>query len=172
MAILRAQFIRTLGALERHIRVLPEPLGVQIDGNFPRDKVNYRKNEQGNREKATHNEHWREHHHMVPVENATGGAAFVAEHKSEGTPNKHANEIANVKRDTDEQEVFTVNNLEELESTYSAYECKPKRHYLARRLVCLNNIALETLLIHELMYCRAEFLLENLLRAERNILHG
>ena len=109
---------------------------------------------------------------MVPVENATGGAAFIAEHKSEGTPNKYTNEVANVKRDTDEQEVFTVNTLEELESTDCAYECKPKHHYRARRLICLNNIAFEFILIHELMYCRAEFFLENLLRAERNILHG
>jgi hypothetical protein len=136
---------------------------VQIDGYFPSDKVDYRHHEQGNREKATHKEHWCEHHHMIPVENAAGGAAFVTEHESEGTPNKHTNEIANVKRDTDKEKVLIIKYFEMLERAYSRNKSRPKRHYLPCRLVGLDHIVLELIPINKLMDDGTEFFLEKFL---------
>ena len=91
LAILGAKLIGTFGAFKRHIRLLPKSFGVEINCDFPNQKVNNGEQKQRSTKEATNENHWAKHHKMVPVENSTRCAAFISKHQAERTPNKHAN---------------------------------------------------------------------------------
>lgn len=48
---------------------------------------------------------------MIPVENATGGAAFVLHNKTEGTPYKYTDKVAYIEKHADQEKYSSINDF-------------------------------------------------------------
>ena len=103
-AVLGAELVRAFRAFQRGVGIFPEPLGIEHDAQFPHEPREQGQHHQRDGEKAPYIDQRREHHQMIPVENAAGGAAAGVHHQPEGTPDQHADEVTHIKDHRDYKE--------------------------------------------------------------------
>ena len=101
--ILGAQFVGALRTAQSHVGLLPKAFGIQQDAQFPQAPPHDGQCQQGQSIDAADEQHRGEHHQVIPVKNAAGGATASAHHQAEGTPNQHANQIADIECHADEE---------------------------------------------------------------------
>ena len=71
---------------------------------FPEEERQSGHRRQAQTVEAAQEEQGREHHQVVPVEDPAGGAAAVAHHQPEGTPDQHADQVADVEKYGNEEQ--------------------------------------------------------------------
>ena len=71
---------------------------------FPEEEGQGGRHRQAQTLEAAQEEQGREHHQVVPVEDPAGGAAAVAHHQPEGTPDQHADQVADVEKYGNEEQ--------------------------------------------------------------------
>ena len=103
-AVLGAELVGTVGAAQRRVGYLPEALGVHHHAQLPHQPHRDRQQDQAQGVEAAHADHGREHHQMVPVEDAAGRAAAVLHNEPEGAPDQYADQVADIERERDEEE--------------------------------------------------------------------
>ena len=93
-----AQAVGAIFAFERLIVCIREAFGVGVDLNFPNDVNNGCKPGQTPGIDARHEQKRREHHKVIPVEDAAGGTAAVFHHPhAKRAPEQDTDQITHVK---------------------------------------------------------------------------
>ena len=105
LAVLDAQLVGTFRAFQRRVGFFPESFRVEQYTQFPDDPDYQRQSQQGEGVKSLHKKHGREHHHVIPVEDAAGGTAFVFHDQPERTPHQHADQITHIEQDTYQEQM-------------------------------------------------------------------
>lgn len=172
VTVLGTELIRALRALERRVGVVPEALRVHHDAQLPDQPGRYCHDDQRDGVEAAHEDKRREHHEMVPVEDAAGGAAAVLHDEPEGAPDEHADEVADVEQHRDHEERRPVYDAEAVQQPYRRDEQAPEDEHLVRGAGGGRYIVPQRLVIY-LLADRSEAVCKELLRAERHlVLYG
>ena len=167
-AILGTELVRAIGAAQSLIGLLPKSLGIENNAQLPNNKDHHRQGKQAQRVKAAHEDNGREHHQMIPVENAAGGAAAVAHDEPEGAPYKHADKVAHIKGNGNQQQLGLTQHVKEVQQPQHGDERHPDDHDLIGSLGGRAHVRLDSLLIY-LLRNGSEAGKEMLMRAQRNI---
>jgi len=130
LTVLRAEFVRAGGAAERFVRLFPKAFGMEECHKLPEDENHERQQKQAS-SKETRDEHERgEHHEMIPVEDAAGGAAARLHQKTERTPDQHADQITHIEQHRNEKEFFCVQNPPIVQQPNDRKQRDPDQHDL------------------------------------------
>jgi len=168
LAVLRAELVGAVGALQRCVGVLPEALGMQKDADLPDDDDRDGNEQETRRIEAPQEQERREHHQMIPVEDAAGGTAAVAHHQAERAPDQHADQIADVEEDGDDEEHAVVDNSGMVYHADSCGEQCPDDHDAVRSACGGNDIRFQMFGI-ELLANGTEALPEELERTDGDV---
>ena len=117
LTILGTEFIGTFRAFQGGVGVIPKPFGIDQHAQFPHDPCDHRQAEQGKSVKAAHKDHGGEHHQMVPVEDAAGGAAAGLHHQPERAPDQYTDEIAHVEDHADHKQTNFPDDAREIQKS-------------------------------------------------------
>lgn len=104
LAVLRAELVRAVDALQRGIAVIPKALGVEQRAGFPKQEDRHGHQQQAAGKEAVDKEQGGEHHEMVPIEDTAGCATAIAHHQAERAPNQYADQVADVEDDRAKEE--------------------------------------------------------------------
>ena len=148
--------------------MLPEALGVDENEKLPNAPCEEGQDKEGCGVKSADKSERGEHHEMVPVENAAGGAAAGLHQKPERAPDEHADEVADVEGHGAEEERDFTDAAGEVQSSEHTDERTPQQHDLVRALSGLHGVAAERFVV-DLLADGLKAVLEQLLRAERHL---
>ena len=130
LTVLGAELIRTFRAFQGGVGFVPEALRVNQYEQLPDEPGNNRHDKQRYGVKTAHENNGREHHQMVPVEDPAGGAAAVAHDQTEGAPDQHSDQIADIKAYADEEKSGFVDDSVEIENSDYSNQGAPEDKYL------------------------------------------
>ena len=147
-AILGTELVRTVGAAQRFIGLFPKPLGMKDDAKFPNNKDRQRQRKKAQRVKSAYEDNRREHHKVIPIEYAAGGAAAVAHDKAEGAPYQHADKVAYIKGNRNQQQSGFMQHIKEVQQTDDRNKRNPNKHYLVGGLGGGTDVFLNGLLVY------------------------
>ena len=136
LAVLRTQLVRTFGAFERGIGLIPKAFGIHEDAGLPNKEDGDRDEKQSYRINTANEKHGREHHQVIPVEDAACRAAAVLHDKAEGAKKQDTDEIANVEKDTDEEKNLLSDQIGIIKHSDNRKKRNPKDKDLIRRVCC------------------------------------
>ena len=114
-----------MGTFESGVCALPESLGIAKNAVFPNEPCDKRCKEKREGEKSAHKGKGREHHQVVPVEDAAGGAAAGVHHQPKRAPDENTYQIANIKENRNEQKSDFADKFCTIDSADSEGEQKP-----------------------------------------------
>ena len=119
LAVLDAKLIGAFGAFQGSVGALPEPFRIHHHTQLPNDPDDHRHGEQRQGVKTHHEHHGGKHHQVIPVKDPAGGAAFVAHHQSEGTPDQYADQIAHIEEGAGEKQMLILQHTCKFQHTQS-----------------------------------------------------
>ena len=131
-----AELVGAFGASEAQVGLRREALGVSQDAYLPYRKGYQRENEKRRAEESAHKNHGREHHKVIPVKDSAGGAASITEKKPKGAKDKHANKVANVKRNGYNKYPGFIQGHEIVKKTYHDGQSYPHKENSEICLFC------------------------------------
>ena len=167
-AVLDAELVGTGGTAERFVAVFPESFGIHHHAQLPHNPNAERKKEQrGGIESACEYKRG-EHHKMVPVEYATGGAAAIFHDEPERTPDQHADEVADIEEHADHEKNGVVDHAEIVQQSDDGQKNDPDDENLVRGFGGRDHVFAECGMI-DLFADRLEFDFEQFLRPQRDI---
>jgi hypothetical protein len=111
LTVLCAELVCTFRAFERGIGILPESFRKNKHAQLPYRKCDHRHCKKRNGVEADDKHHRCKHHKVIPVKNATGGAAFILDNKTEGTPYKYTDKVAYIEKHADQKENSLINDF-------------------------------------------------------------
>ena len=122
-------------------------------GNFPYCKNNKSACAKAPGEKTGNENDGGKHHHVVPVKNSAGRAAAVF-HKPhpEGTPEKNADQIADIKGDGKNKKHISSDNSAEIENADCGGEQKPDDSDFYGVAVAFFDIGKEVFKVADIFY--------------------
>ena len=102
---------------------------------------------------------------MIPIENATGGAAFVFHNKTEGTPYKDTDKVAYIEKHADQKENSLINDFCKIKGSNDSKEQNPEKKHLVCTLCSGGNVFFQYFLIYFILN-RLESVFKQLHRAK------
>ena len=141
LAVLGAELVRARCALQCDIRVLPKTFGVDQDTQLPNAPCEEGQDKEGCGVKSTDKSERGEHHEMVPVKNAAGGAAAGLHQKPERAPDEYADEVADVEGHGAEEERDFTDTACEVQNSEHTDERTPQKHDLISALGGICGVA-------------------------------
>ena len=124
--------VGTVPAFERIIGAFPETFGMQKGSDLPQYEHDHRHHHKAAGKKAGNEDQRAEHHQVIPVENAAGGAAAVF-HKelAERTPEKHTDQVTDIKQNGDPKQIQIGEKLFCMQEVHmlmtKRWRCRPHR---------------------------------------------
>lgn len=136
---------------------------MESKGNFPDRENDKSAGAKAPGEKSQNENDWGKHHHVVPVENSAGCAAAVFhEPDPEWTPEKNADQIADIKGDGKNKKHISSDNSAEIENTDCGGEQKPDYSDFYGVAVAFFDICKEVFKISDIL----DFPRDKILKAE------
>ena len=127
---LAAKSVSAVAAFKRFVGTFIKTFRVKRKRNFPYNKNDDSAGAKAPGEKSRNKNQGRKHHHMVPVENAAGGAAAVFhEPHPERAPEKHANKVANVKSHREKKKNVAVDYSGKIKCANRSTKNTPRKSY-------------------------------------------
>ena len=93
LTILRTQLIGTFRTSQGGVGHLPEPVRVDQHAKLPNQENQEGHEKPTEAKEAAGEDQVGEHHQMIPIENAAGGAAAILHNQPERTPDQYTNQI-------------------------------------------------------------------------------
>ena len=130
LAVLGTELICAFAAFQRDVGYFPETFGIDQHAQLPNQPGKNRHDHQRYGIKSSHKNQRGEHHQVIPVENAAGGAAFVLHDQPEGTPDQNADQVTDIEADGDHKEPQFADHVRIIQYADQGDQGDPEQHDL------------------------------------------
>ena len=125
LAVLRAELVGAFGAFEGVVGLLPEALGIEEDAQLPEHPYRECEEHEDGGVEAADEHNGSEHHKVIPIIDTAGGAAASVDYQTEGTPDEHADEVADVEKHRHHKEEGVIYDVGVVEDAEDGEKCDP-----------------------------------------------
>ena len=121
-----AKAVGAVGTLKSTVGAFIKTFRMKSKGNFPKGKNDNCSCAKAPGKESRNKNKGREHHHVVPVKNAAGGAAAVL-HKpnTEGAPEKNTDKVTNIKSNGENKQKVASDYSGKIKCANHGNKCKP-----------------------------------------------
>jgi len=105
LTILRAELVGAVDALKGCVGLLKKAFRIEENAQFPDQEDGNGQSKKTPGVEAFYKEQRREHHQMIPVEDAACGAAAVLHQQTKRTPDQHTDEITHIEDNRNEEQM-------------------------------------------------------------------